>query len=148
MSLIYKILETFVIQSFPKREGGAQNVAQTLKRPQNSWGYKGHTIEVRLLACDTTDILLYFSIRCKHNDGCSQFQGLQVFFLSIALLHFHFFVKLHKCQVSNKNSTAKRQGKQTWIFTICPFFLKKFPNLGPANPGWKVYIMETSKGGI
>lgn len=88
MSLIYKILETFVIQSFPKREGGAQNVAQTLKRPQNWWGYKGHTIEVRLLACDTTDILLYFSIRCKHNDGWSQFQK------STSILLIHCFATL------------------------------------------------------
>lgn len=148
MSLIYKILETFVIKSFPKRVGGAQNVAQTLKRPQNWWGHKGHTIEVRLLACDTTDILLYFSIRCKHNDGCSQFQKSTSILLIHCFATLSFFVKLHKCQVSNKNSTSKRQGKQTWIFTVCPFFLKKFPNLGQANPGWKVYIMETSKGGI
>lgn len=133
MSLIYKILETFVIKSFPKREGGAQNVAQTLKRPQNRWGYKGHTMEVRLLACDTTDILLYFSIRCKHNDGCSQFQGLQVFFLSIALLHFHFLSNCTNAKFQTRIQLPKDKENKLGFLPFAPSFSRNFQILVKPN---------------
>lgn len=126
MSLIYKILETFVIKSFPKREGGAQNVAQTLKRPQNRWGYKGHTIEVRLLACDTTDILLYFSIRCKHNDGCSQFQRSTSILLIHCFATLSFFVKLHKCKFQTRIQLPKDKENKLGFLPFAPSFSRNF----------------------